>query len=123
MNKILIQNFHPKDFIKNSIQLLDSLNKIKINHCYRLFSLDVKNPFPSIPITDLKNINFIDKNFSETQKLGLLKLIDLCLEQNYYVFNQIFYKQNDGLPMGSPLSPLLAEIYRRRDLESSERFL
>ena len=34
-----------------------------------------------------------------------------CLSQNYCTFNNKFYQQKDGLPMGSPISPLLAEIF------------
>ena len=41
----------------------------------------------------------------------LLTLINLCLEQNYFTFNNNFFVQKDGLPMGSPLSPLLAELF------------
>jgi hypothetical protein len=32
------------------------------------------------------------------------------MEQNYFQFDQQYYKQTDGLPMGAPTS-LLAEIY------------
>ena len=33
------------------------------------------------------------------------------MQQNYFSFNNKFFKQQDGLPMGSPLSPLLADIF------------
>ena len=41
----------------------------------------------------------------------LCDLIKLCTNQNSFVFNGKHYKQLDGLAMGSPLSPVLAEIY------------
>ena len=52
------------------------------------------------------------KNCSSSQKCQqVLNLLNLCLNQNYFEFNGNFYIQNEGLPMGSPLSPLLAEIF------------
>ncbi len=35
----------------------------------------------------------------------------LCMDQNYFTFDNKFYRQTSGLPMGSPLSPLLADIF------------
>ena len=114
LNKVLYEFFHPKHSVKNSIELVNSLNKIQANNSYKLISFDVKNLFPSIPITDLKNIivNFLNSNIPDSKKRSdILKLIDPCLDQNYFLFNNTIYRQNNGLPMGSPLSPLLAEIY------------
>ena len=31
--------------------------------------------------------------------------------ENYCTFNNKFYQQKNGLPMGGPISPLLAEIF------------
>jgi hypothetical protein len=33
------------------------------------------------------------------------------MEQNYFQFNQDYYKQIDGLAMGAPTSSILAEFY------------
>ena len=35
----------------------------------------------------------------------------LCVRQTAFVFNGVFYSQIEGLGMGSPLSPLLCDIY------------
>ena len=45
---------------------------------------------------------------NKAQKINLIKEI---INQNYCRFNNKFYKQTVGLAMGSPLSPILAEIY------------
>jgi hypothetical protein len=37
--------------------------------------------------------------------------MEICVEQNYFLFNGYYYKQKEGLAMGSPLSPILAEIF------------
>jgi hypothetical protein len=33
------------------------------------------------------------------------------MEQNYFQFDQQYYKQSDGLAMGAPTSSILAEAY------------
>ena len=40
-----------------------------------------------------------------------MNLIKMCLTQSYFQFNGKIYSQNEGLPMGSPTSPLFAEVY------------
>jgi hypothetical protein len=33
------------------------------------------------------------------------------MEQNYFQFNQQYYKRTEGLAMGAPTSPILAKVY------------
>ncbi|UYV70937.1 hypothetical protein LAZ67_8001167 [Cordylochernes scorpioides] len=40
----------------------------------------------------------------------ILYLIDICLEFSYFCFNNNIYHQVNGIPMGSPLSPFLADL-------------
>jgi len=49
-------------------------------------------------------------------KNEFLKALKLILESTYFRFNNIIYKQKFGTPMGSPLSPIIAEIVLQ-DLE------
>jgi hypothetical protein len=35
----------------------------------------------------------------------------MILEQNYFQFNDQFFKQNEGLAMGAPMSAILAETF------------
>lgn len=50
--------------------------------------------------------------------LDLCSLLGLCLDQNFFKFNNEYYRQNYGLSMGSNLSPLLAEVFMTK-LEST----
>jgi hypothetical protein len=60
-----------------------------------------------------KVIDLIENNRmgNYEDKGQLVKVIKECLQQSYFRFNDKFYIQERGLPMGSPLSPILAEIF------------
>lgn len=117
LNKILptVINLKNNYSIKNTSQFIERVKNINLPDNACLVSFDVKNLFTSIPTDELllkvnELINNSD-NLNQTEKNELLALIKTCLNQNYFMFNSKFYKQTDGLPMGSPLSPLMAEIF------------
>ena len=41
----------------------------------------------------------------------IIKLVELCVSNNVFSFGESFYKQKFGCSMGSPLSPVLANLY------------
>ena len=106
--------FESKYSIKNSLQLIEMLKSKQIPSNAKLVSFDVKSLFPSIPLKSLLVLlqNHVNKsNFSSLNKQKFLNLIKMCLTQSYFQFNGKIYSQNEGLPMGSPTSPLFAEVY------------
>ena len=42
---------------------------------------------------------------------SVCRLTELCLRTTYFEFDGDIYEQKDGAAMGSPLSPVLANIY------------
>lgn len=40
-----------------------------------------------------------------------MTLITLIFENNFYKFNEEFFKLQDGFQMGSPIAPLMAKIF------------
>uniref|UniRef100_A0A8D8QQH8 Reverse transcriptase domain-containing protein n=1 Tax=Cacopsylla melanoneura TaxID=428564 RepID=A0A8D8QQH8_9HEMI len=114
----------------NSIEVVDKLKNIEVPPGAKLVSFDVVNLFPSIPVPELKTL--LEENIQRTTKLNpLLKkeLYDfmcMCLDQNYFAFKNRIYSQRDGLPMGSPLSSLCAEIFmyhlEKKILEEENEF-
>lgn len=97
--------------MKNSTEVIQEIENTKVCNNTRLMSLDVKDMFTNIPIEKVIDIVKENRMNNYDGKDQVLKIIKTCTEQNYYRFNNKFYKQNKGLPMGSPLSPILAEIY------------
>jgi len=105
-----------KDYsIKNCYDLIDKIKEIQIPEDTIFLSFDVNNMYANIPKhetlqileKDLKNSNTLTKN----EIIDIMKLSKVTIEQNYFEFNKCFYEQIDGLPMGSPFSGLLANIY------------
>ena len=47
----------------------------------------------------------------------IIELLGFCLHNTYFSFQNKFYEQVEGVPIGSPVSPIVANLY----LESFER--
>ncbi|KFD45032.1 hypothetical protein M513_14091 [Trichuris suis] len=114
-----------QSFVKNSKTFVNEIRNYNLETDEILVSYDVKELFPSIPISDaldtLYNLLNADTNLLSITKLNpfhIIKLVSFCMQEgNYFLFDNKFYKQSNGVPMGSPLSPVMAEIF----MESFER--
>ena len=49
--------------------------------------------------------------FGTISKDEIKKLLRFCTEDVSFQFGDVFYKQKNGVTMGSSLAPILAEIY------------
>ena len=52
------------------------------------------------------------------KRLTLKRALEWCLKNNTFLFNGQLYKQIDGIAMGSPLAPVLADIFMNHLIES-----
>ena len=80
-----------------------------------LVSYDVTSHFTNIPLQETIDlaINIIfshNPNLNITKK-ELNKLFLFATSQTQFIFNGKFYNQIDGVAMGSPLAPVLANIF------------
>ena len=77
---------------------------------------DIKSLYTNIPLVETINIiiNLIFENnsiFNLFNKVQFKKFLELTLLDTYFFFNKNLYKQVDGLAMGSPIAPILANIF------------
>lgn len=84
-----------------------------------MVSFDVVSLFTNIPV-DLAIEIITDrwdelKEFTNIPRDKFHKLLKFCLvDANYFVHNGVFYKQIFGMPMGNPLSSIIADIITQR---------
>ncbi|XP_071579118.1 uncharacterized protein [Temnothorax nylanderi] len=110
-----------RSFVKNSIDLVEELASIHVNDGYKLISLDVVSLFTNVPIERVLDSisvrwNFIAKNCN-IPKSEFFTAVRLILNSTFFMFNGKIYRQTFGVPMGSPLSPMAADIVLQ-DLET-----
>lgn len=110
--------------IKNSLQLKEKIEKITLEEDEILISLDVVSLFTNIPIhlainNIMKKWNMI-QNYTKIPRKRFLDLLNFCLkENNYFMYGGKTFSQIKGMPMGNPLSPIIADIVLDHLLEQS----
>jgi len=70
-------------------------------------NFDVESLFTQVPIKDTLDII---KSSHEVPS-SLIPLIEHCLTTTYFSYNDQFYEQTSGAAMGSPISPVIANIF------------
>ncbi|BHF81340.1 hypothetical protein SprV_0702447000 [Sparganum proliferum] len=112
----LKQLTHGSDYsINNSHAFLQRIQGLKVSADECLLSFDVVALFSSIP-HDLAIecvAQRLQDNPVEIPTQHIIELLKLCL-RNYCQFDNKFYQQVKGTPMGSPISGLLAELVLQR---------
>ncbi|CAK1598351.1 unnamed protein product [Parnassius mnemosyne] len=75
-----------------------------------MVSFDVQSLFTCLPIEDCISIvtRKLEDNNMPTEYAILLKH---CLTSGYLLWKEEFYMQVDGVAMGSPVSPVVADIF------------
>ena len=87
------------------------------NNNYIMASFDVESLFTNIPVKETCDI-ILNKLFPTPQTLHqgynkkiFSKMLNNCVYNNIFLFNDIPYEQLDGCPMGGCISPTLANIF------------
>ena len=73
-------------------------------------SLDVSSLFTNVPLEETPNI-CLDKLYSLADPPDLPRLLQFATRKSHFLFDGKYYDQIDGVAMGSPLDPVLANIF------------
>lgn len=77
-----------------------------------LFTADVENLFMNINNTVILEILRSVLHITSNKKHKLLyELLQICMNNNYFMYNEKVFKQIFGTPMGANYSPILANLY------------
>lgn len=105
------------------MQFRSKVNNCAIEDDEKLVSFDVISLFPSIPVDFA--IDVIKNKWEEIEKLTTIpkdlffKILQFCIKENrYFKYKDKIYTQRKGLPMGSPASPIVADIVMEKLLET-----
>ena len=90
--------------------------KLEAGEC--LSSYDVSALFTSVPIDPALNIikDLLVKDNTLKERTvreveDIILLLEFCLKNTYFSFQGQVYEQVDGAAMGSPVSPIVANLY------------
>ena len=99
---------------QDSFTFVKELNQVSLNGKF-LVSFDVISLFTNIPLNETINLA-VDLILSNEPNLKinkdeLKKLFFFATAQTHFLFNGDFFDQIDGVAMGSPLAPVLANLF------------
>ena len=90
--------------------------KLEAGEC--LSSYDVSALFTSVPIDPALNIikDLLEKDNTLKERTvmevgDIILLLEFCLKNTYFSFQGQFYEKVEGAAMGSPVSPIVANLY------------
>ena len=82
-----------------------------------LSSYDVSALFTLVPVNHARNIikNLLEKDHTLKERTilavsDIILLLEFCLKNTYFSFQDQFYEQVEGAAMGSPVSPIVAYL-------------
>ena len=116
--KFLTEPLHPvipkEHCAKDSFSFCEEIQQVSNNDNF-LVSYDVCSLFTSIPLQETIEIAveliFENNPQLKVRKRELKQLFNFDTSGTHFIFNGSFYGQIDGVSMGSPLGPVLANLF------------
>ena len=97
---------------------MNQIHQVSLEETDVIASFDVVSLFTRVPVDEallvLSHCLQQDDTLKERTSIpipDLCTLVELCLKSTYFQFGEAFYEQVEGAAMGSPLSPVLANIF------------
>ena len=104
--------------VQNTRDFIEQIKDVRLRDGDCIISYDVTSLFTSVPIKPALDIiqqrltqdPDLHKRTSMTIK-QIVSLLEFCLNSTSFVFQGQYYQQLEGAAMGSPLSPIVANIF------------
>ena len=96
--------------LKDSFDFINRLEGKNARNCF-MVSFDVVSLFTNISPEETIDIVCTYSSMTDIPRSQLRELLLLCTKNVQFVFNGSFYRQVDGVAMGCPLGPVLADIF------------
>ena len=104
--------------ITSTQDLVEQAKQIKLEPGECLSSYDVSALFTSVPVDPTLNIikDLLDQDTTLKERTvmevrDIILLLEFCLKNTYFSFQGQFYEQVEGAAMGSPVIPIVANLY------------
>ena len=116
-------------FIQSTRDFISMVREVTLLPGECLSSYDVTALFTSVPIDPVFNIikdlleqddTLINRTVLSVQKIT--ELLGFCLHNTYFSFQNKFYEQVEGVAMGSPVSPIEANLYMEDFVRETLRY-
>ena len=102
--------------IDSTKDFVDRIKRKRLPQDYEMVSFDVVSLFTSVPLDYTINL-ILDKIYKDKliktklKKDDMKKLLETCTKEMHFSFNGEIFRQVDGVAMGSPLGPVIANIF------------
>ena len=104
--------------VQNTRDFVEQLKEVRPKQGECIISYDVTALFTSVPIQPV--VNIIQQRLANDKELQqrtsisithIISLLEFCLKCTSFVFQGQYYQQMEGVAMGSPFSPIVANIF------------
>nr|CAH8856951.1 unnamed protein product [Trichobilharzia regenti] len=103
--------------VKDVFEFIANVDDINLNE-KQMLSLNVASLFTNVPL--METAEFTCQQILEKQidiripVISLKELLLRCTMNVHFIFNNLYYRQIDGIAMGSPLGPISADFFLAR---------
>ena len=109
---------HSDSFVKNLAEFAWEVRDIELGEEDVMLSFDVVSLFTRVPVDEALEViaQQLQHDYTLAERTTLevediCELTEVCLKSTYFQYQDSYYEQTEGAAMGSPLSPIMANIY------------